>query len=69
MTAECVQWRISRNIQKLNQGHCLIKQVAASLLSAKQCIVVLSTTEGSHHLIFDMQTHEVFPGSADSYHC
>ena len=35
---------------------------------AKQCIV-LSTTEGSHHLIFDMQTHEVFPSSADSYHC
>ena len=69
MTAECVQWRISRNIQKLNQGHCLIKQVAASLLSAKQRTVALSTTDGSHLLILDMQTHELFPCSADSFRC
>ena len=51
------------------KSRSLSNKVAASLLSAKRCIVVLSTTEGSHRLIFDMQTHEVFPCSADSYHC
>ena len=69
MTAKCVQWLISRKIKKLNQGHCLIKKVAVSLLSAKQCIVALNTTDGSHHLLLDMQTHELFPCSADSFHC
>jgi hypothetical protein len=55
--------------KKLNQGHCLIKKVALSLLSAKQYIDVLNTTEGSHNLILDMQTQELFPCSADSFHC
>jgi len=45
MTADCVQWLISIKIKKLNQGHCLIKKVAASLLSAKQCTDVLNTTD------------------------
>ena len=69
MTAKCVQWLISRKIKKLIQGHCLIKKVAVSLLSAKQCIVALNTTDGSHHLLLDMQTHELFPCSADPFHC
>jgi hypothetical protein len=69
MPADCVQWLISKKLKKLNQGHSLMKKDAASLLSAKQCIVVLSTAEGSHHLILDMQTHEQFPCSADTFHC
>jgi hypothetical protein len=52
--------------KKLNQGHCIIKKINVPLLSAKQCIVVLNTAEGSHHLILDMQPHELFPCSADS---
>jgi len=59
----CIKHDIYFNsdLQKLNPGHCLIKKVAVPLLSAKQFTVGLSTAEGSHHLILDMQPHEVFP--------
>jgi hypothetical protein len=70
MIAKCVQWIIYRKKKKkLNQGQYLIKNVAVSLLYVKQCIVILNTTEGSHHLIFDMQTHKLFSWSANSFHC
>jgi hypothetical protein len=52
----------------LNQNHLLLKKVVASLFFAKQCIVFLSTAEGSHHTILGMQPHEVLPCSADSFH-
>jgi hypothetical protein len=69
MTAKCVQWLISRKIKKWNQGHCLIKKVADSLLAAKQCTVALNATDGNHDHLLEMQSHELFPCNAVSFHC